>query len=102
MIRPIEVQAREDYKIWLSYEDGANGEVDLGHLAGQGVFKAWDAPGYFKTARITEYGSVAWGDTDDIELCPNALYMRLTGKSIDEILPEEEWDEEDAPSVVAV
>ncbi len=102
MIRPTEVQAREDYKIWLNYEDGVNGEVDLEHLAGQGVFKAWDAPGYFETARITEYGSVAWGDTDDIELCPNALYMRLTGKSIDEILPEEEWDDEEMPSVVAV
>ena len=102
MIRPTEVEARDDYRIWLSYEDGANGEVDLGHLAGQGVFKAWDAPGYFKTARITEYGSVAWGDVDDIELCPNALYMQLTGKSIDEILPEEEWDDEETPSVVAV
>ena len=96
MIRPTEVEARENYRIWLKYNDGVNGEVDLGHLVGQGVFKAWDAPGYFKTARITEYGSVAWGDVDDIELCPNALYMRLTGKSIDEILPEEEWDDKPA------
>lgn len=102
MIRPIKVEARGNYRIWLSYGDGVNGNIDLGHLAGQGVFKAWDVPGYFETARITEYGSVAWGDVDDIELCPNALYMQLTGKSIDEILPEEEWDEEDAPSVVAV
>ena len=100
MIRPTEVEARENYRIWLKYNDGVNGEVDLGHLVGQGVFKAWDASGYFQTARITEYGSVAWGDVDDIELCPNALYMRLTGKSIDEILPEEDWDDEPALSLI--
>ena len=88
MIRPIEVKAKEEYRIWLNYEDGVNGELDLGHLAGQGVFKAWDAPGYFKTVRITEYGSIAWGDTDNIELCPDALYMRLTGKPIEEVWPD--------------
>ncbi len=87
MIRPIGVEARQAYRIWLKYEDGVNGEIDLGHLAGKGVFKAWDAPGYFKTVRLTEYGSIAWGDTDDLELCSDALYMRLTGKSVEEIWP---------------
>ena len=61
MIRPIEVKALQDYKIWLRYEDGAAGEVDLSHHVGRGVFKAWDAPrpcGFFETVRITDYGSV--------------------------------------------
>ena len=88
MIRPIEVEAKQAYQIWLKYEDGVNGELDLGHLAGKGVFKAWDVPGYFKTVRVTEYGSIAWGDTDDIELCSDALYMRLTGKPIEEVWPD--------------
>ena len=85
MIRPIEVQARQDRKIWLRYEDGSSGEVDLSHHAGRGVFKAWDEPGFFETVRITGYGGVAWGDSDDLELCPNDLYMRLTGKTLDDI-----------------
>ena len=85
MIRPIEVQPRQDRKIWLRYEDGSSGEIDLSHHAGRGVFKAWDEPGFFETVRITDYGSVAWGDSDDLELCPNDLYMRLTGKTLDDI-----------------
>ena len=88
MIRPIGVEAKQEYRIWLKYEDGVNGELDLGHLAGKGVFKAWDVPGYFKTVRVTEYGSIAWGDTDDLELCSDALYMRLTGKPIEEVWPD--------------
>ena len=88
MIRPIGVEAKQAYRIWLKYEDGVNGELDLGHLADQGVFKAWDAPGYFKTVRVTEYGSIAWGDVDDIEICPDTLYMRLTGKPIEEVWPD--------------
>ena len=40
MIRPTEVESREDYRIWLRYSDGAAGEIDLSHLAGRGVFRA--------------------------------------------------------------
>ena len=85
MIRPIQVKATRNYRIWLRYEDGSTGEVDLSHHAGRGIFKAWDAPGFFDTVRVTDYGSVAWGDSDDLELCPNDLYMRLTGKTLDDI-----------------
>ena len=52
------------------------------------MFKAWDTPGFFETARITDYGFIAWGESDDIEVCPNALYMRLTGKSLEDMWPE--------------
>ena len=83
MIRPTEVEPRDGYSIWLSYSDGTAGEINLSHLAGHGVFKAWSDRKCFKTVRITSYGSIAWGN--DIELCPDALYMRLTGRSIEEI-----------------
>ncbi len=85
MIRPLEVKPKQEYRIWLRYEDGSSGDVDLSHHVGRGVFKAWDQPGVFETVRITEYGSVAWGDSDELELCPNDLYMRLTGKALDDI-----------------
>lgn len=85
MIRPVEVETKQEYRIWLRYEDGSSGEVDLSHHVGRGVFKAWDNPGVFENVRITDYGSVAWGDSDDLELCPNDLYMRLTGKTLDDI-----------------
>ena len=41
MIRPIEAAAREGFRLWLRYDDGASGEVDLSDLAGRGVFAAW-------------------------------------------------------------
>ena len=85
---PVEVEVKNDYRIWLRYSDGTSGEVDLDYLAGRGVFKAWDTPGFFETARVTKYGFIAWGEGDDIELCPSALYMRLTGKSLEEMWPD--------------
>ncbi|MCY4379710.1 MAG: DUF2442 domain-containing protein [Candidatus Dadabacteria bacterium] len=83
MIRATEIEPRDGYRIWLSYSDGTAGEINLSHLAGHGVFKAWNDRKCFEMVRITPYGAIAWGD--DIELCPDALYMRLTGKSIAEM-----------------
>ena len=78
MNRPMEVEARDGYRIWLRYSDGAAGEVDLSYLAGRGVFAAWDGRACFEAVRVTADGGIAW--EEDIELCPDALYMRLTGK----------------------
>ena len=85
MIRPTAVEPREGYRVWLRYPDGAEGKVDLSHLAGRGVFKAWDDRACFETVHIAPAGGVAWGQ--EIELCPDALYMRLTGKSVAEVMP---------------
>ncbi|MDE2805344.1 MAG: DUF2442 domain-containing protein [Gemmatimonadota bacterium] len=84
MIRPTDVTALEDYRIWIRYSDGSAGEVDLGHLAGRGVFAAWNDPQCFKDVRLGPAGAVAWGE--DIELCPDALYMELTGKPLEELI----------------
>ena len=86
MPRPIQVKPLPGYRIWIRYEDGVSGEIDLSHLAGKGVFKAWDEPGRFQQVRIDPYGAIAWGD--DVDMCRYALYMELTGKSWDE-LPDE-------------
>ena len=85
MIRPTEVEARAGFRIWLQYSDGASGEVDLSHLKGRGVFQAWNDYASFKAVHLAPTGGIAWGD--DIELCPDALYMRLTGKSVSEVMP---------------
>ena len=85
MIRPTEVEPREGYRIRLQYSDGVAGEINLSHLAGRGVFKAWNNRARFETVRIAPGGGIAWGD--DVELCPDALYMQLTGKSVSEVIP---------------
>ena len=85
MTRPTEVEPRDDYRIWICYSDGTAGVVDLSHLVGRGVFKAWKNPAFFQGVHLTASGAVAWGE--DIELCPDALYMRLTDKSVEEVMP---------------
>ena len=85
MIRPTEVEAREGCRIWLRYSDGAAGEIDLSDLAGRGVFKAWNDRACFETVHLTPAGGIAWGE--DIELCPDALFMQLTGKSVADVMP---------------
>ena len=83
MIRPTAVEARENYRIWLEFEDGATGEVDLKHLVGKGVFKAWEDADFFQDVRIVDNDTILWGD--EIDLCPDALYMQLTGRTIDHV-----------------
>ena len=86
MIDPIAVEPREGFRIWLRYSDGAEGEVDLSDLAGGGMFRAWDDRACFETVHVTEYGAIAW--SEELELCPDALYMRLTGKSVGAVMPK--------------
>ena len=40
MPTPVEVKALANYRLWLRYDVGAEGEVDLSDLAGRGVFSA--------------------------------------------------------------
>ena len=83
MIRPVEVQPREHCRIWLRYQDGTEGEVDLSELAGRGVFAAWDQEGAFAKVKLGTHGAIEW--PGDLDLCPDALYLRLTGKQSEEV-----------------
>ena len=82
---PIAVKPLSDYRIWIRYSDEAEGEVDFSHLAGSGVFKVWSDYKNFQRVYIGDAGSIAW--SDDIEVCPDATYMRLTGKSVEDMFP---------------
>ena len=75
------VKCMEGFRLWLRFSDGTEGVADLSDLAGRGVFSAWNKPGVFAQAAVTEFGAVAWGDA--IDLCPDALYLRVTGKTAD-------------------
>ena len=33
---------------------------------------------------MVDGGAIAWGD--DLDICPDALYMELTGKSVTEVM----------------
>ena len=91
MLCPVEVKALNPYRIWLRYSDGVCGEIDLSDVAGKGVFQAWDKPGCFQRVYIAPHLAIAWND--DIELCPESLYLELTGKDWED-LPD--WVEVEA------
>lgn len=84
-MEPVEVKAREGYRIWLRYEDGAEGEVDLSDLAGSGVFSAFKDREFFEAVSIGEFGEIRW--SEEIDLDPYEIYMRLTGKKPEELFP---------------
>ncbi len=84
-LRPLAVEPRDGFRIWLRYADGAEGEVDLSDLAGKGVFAAWLDRDFFHDVRIADGGEIAW--RDDIDLCRHALYLRLTGKTPEQVFP---------------
>ena len=83
MFKPLEVKALPDYKLWLRYSDGAEGEVDLSDFAGRGVFRLWNDYSAFEGVYIGEQGQIAW--SNEIDMCPDALYLRLTGKKPEEV-----------------
>lgn len=82
--RPVNVEAREGYRIWLEYSDGVSGEVNLSHLAGYDVFKIWNDRACFESVYL-DCGDITW--SDDAGLCHNTLYMQITGKTVEELLP---------------
>jgi hypothetical protein len=84
MPRLIAIKALPDYRLWLEYSDGSTGVVDLSHLKGRGVFSIWSEPGRFEAVRLGPLGEVAWSDFVDV--CPDSLYLTLTGKSLEEAL----------------
>ncbi|MEI8346480.1 MAG: DUF2442 domain-containing protein [Pseudomonadota bacterium] len=83
MRKVVKVRSLKNFQIWLSFDDGTEGILDLSYLKGKGVFKRWDDPAEFERVSIGTSGELCW--SDDIDLCPDSLYLRLTGKKPEEI-----------------
>ena len=84
-LRPLQVEPRDGYKLWVRFDDGVEGEVDLSSRAGRGVFKVWDDPGVFESVSVTPHRTIRW--TEDAEICADALYLEITGRDAEEIMP---------------
>ena len=82
----VELEVRQPYPIWVRFDDGIAGEVDLSDSAEMGgIFSAWSDASYWRSAHIVpDSGAVAWGDDDGVDVCPLSLYLDLTGQSFDD------------------
>ena len=85
MCKIVKVKALQGYRLELEFDDRTAGTVDLSDLAGKGVFAQWRDRGAFEQVRIGSSGELAWGDW--IDLCPDALYLKVTGKRPEDVFP---------------
>jgi Protein of unknown function (DUF2442) len=79
------VKPLDNRRVWLRFSDGTEGIADLSEFSGKGVFKAWDREGAFEKVRVGPGGEIQWAD--QIDLCPDALYLKVTGKTPEELFP---------------
>ncbi len=72
-------EPRSNYRVWICFNDGLEGEVDLSYLVGQGVFKAWESVEFFNQVRVDpKTDTLVWGD--DIDLDPYVLREKLSNE----------------------
>ncbi len=86
----VELEVREPYKLWLRFDDGITGTVELSDSAALGgVFAAWADQDFWRSAHIVaDSGAVAWGDGTEVDVCPLGLYLDVTGQTFDELSSE--------------
>ncbi len=78
MHRIIDVKPLRNYRIWIKFSDGVEGEVDLSALVGKGVFSAWEDVDFFNSVFVDpESHTIAW--ENGIDLCPDNLYAKILG-----------------------
>ena len=82
----IEVKPLDNYRLWIKYSDGIEGVVDLSDIAGDGVFALWNDYREFQKVHIGPSGEIAWGE--QVDLCPDALYLKITGKQPEDLFPK--------------
>jgi hypothetical protein len=85
MNRITSVEVLKDYRLDLSFADGTRGVVDLSDLAGRGVFALWNDYAEFRKLRIGDTGELIW--SDKIDLCPDSLYLKVSGKRPEDVFP---------------
>jgi hypothetical protein len=83
MKRISKVKVLSGYRLELEFDDGVSGTVDLSEDVGKGVFALWRDPLAFAQVRIGSSGELCWSDR--IDLCPDALYLTVTGKKPEDI-----------------
>lgn len=77
-----EAETLEGYKMHLSFSDGTEGIIDMANWKGKGVFKYWNDEKNFRSFEITKNRKLQW--SEDIDMDPDAFYLRLINKSFEE------------------
>jgi hypothetical protein len=74
-------EAIPGYKLFIEFEDGVKGIIDLSKWKGKGVFEFWNKEKNFRSFIITKDKKLAWNENIDMD--PDAFYLKLIGKSFE-------------------
>jgi len=90
----ISAKYKGEYKIEVTFEDGASGIVDFSkYLREGGVFEKFNDMEFFKNFRIhEELGVLTWGD--EVDIAPETLYAEATSSP----LPDWMDSQQDSPA----
>ncbi|MCH9628195.1 MAG: hypothetical protein S4CHLAM2_18500 [Chlamydiales bacterium] len=77
----VEVKVVQDYTLFLRFEDGAEGQVNISQAVPfEGIFAKLKDPSYFKTVHVhSELGTIVWDNGAD--LSPEYLYTLIVNKA---------------------
>ena len=78
----IQVIPKENYKLYLNFEDNCEGVVDISQLVEfSGIFAPLQDLNYFQTVKVNpEWGTIYWSNGADLD--PDVLYSVVTGEKI--------------------
>jgi hypothetical protein len=72
----VEVRFVRDYTVWVKFDDGTQGEVDISRSFKGPVFEPLRDGDYFKLVRVSsDLGTIVWPNGADV--APETLYDRV-------------------------
>ena len=80
MERVAKVEVVGKYRLYVEFEDGVKGEINLSERLFGPIFEPLKDAEMFSQARIDDFGAICWPNGAD--LAPDALYRQLTQKQL--------------------
>lgn len=75
----IQVESLGSHRLRLRFDDGVEGELDLGTERWDGIFAPLADPGFFAQVAVdTELGTIVW--PNGVDIAPESLHACLTGR----------------------
>jgi len=85
MNRITHVTPLPDYRLRLVFDNGTEGVADVSGLVGRGVFAALAEGDAFQRVQVGPRGELVW--PIGLDLCADALYLRVTRQSPADVFP---------------
>ena len=86
-IKISEIKPLPRHSLYIRYNNGVEGKLDLSDTVGKGVFSKFEDVNFFNEVWIGENGAPTWNDEIDID--PINPYLIITGKTFEEFLSDE-------------